>query len=212
MTQGWAGHSPVSIGTAPRLATFIPLSSQPGNCDCPVCSLTSFSHLNASHIDDPQIATSLNLGSPLGKVPCDQPQEGGSAFLGPGPSAPGCWQSDLIQLAPLSFYSLPVSKLEGTSWFDPGSALVFLWKPRQHSQSHPTGISHQQWVEGGDEMEMILSTEPWNKLWAQQLKEQGLQKKTGWNSLVLVTPHSAGSAQITKSCQASVSTSVKWRS
>lgn len=56
-------------------------------------------------------------------------------------------------------------------------------------------------------MEMILSTEPWNELWAQQLKEQGLQKKTGWNSLVLVTPHCAGSTQITKSCQASISTS-----
>lgn len=111
MTQGWTGHSLVSTGTAPRLATFIPLSSQPGNCDCPVCSLTSFSHLNASHIDDPQIATSLNLGSPLGKVPCDQPQEAGSAFLGPGPSAPWCWQSDLIHPAPLSFHSLPVSKL-----------------------------------------------------------------------------------------------------
>lgn len=61
-------------------------------------------------------------------------------------------------------------------------------------------------------MEMILSTEPWNKLWVQQLEEQGLQEKTGRNSLVLVTPHSAGSAQIPKSCQASVSTSVKWRS
>lgn len=27
-------------------------------------------------------------------------------------------------------------------------------------------------------MEMILPTEPWNKVWVQQLKEQGLQKKT----------------------------------
>ena len=27
-------------------------------------------------------------------------------------------------------------------------------------------------------MDMILPTEPWNKVWAQQLKEQGLRKKT----------------------------------